>query len=227
MDISLFDYELSEVLIAQKPCYPRDNSRLLNCVEETSEDLKFKDLPKILNPGDVLVINNTKVIPSRIFGYKDKVNIEVTLHLKVKSNLWRAFIKPGRKCKIGEIIIFKNNLKAKLIEKFVQGDVLLEFNKGDQSLLSEVYLQGEMPLPPYIKREIKSDNDKKSYQTIFADQDGAVAAPTAGLHFTPDLIKQLQNKGIVLAPITLHVGAGTFLPVKVNKIFDHKMHEEW
>ena len=227
MDISLFDYELSEDLIAQKPCYPRDNSRLLNCVEEISEDLKFKDLPKILNPGDVLVINNTKVIPSRFLGHKDKVKIEVTLHLKVKSNLWRAFIKPGRKCKIGEIIIFKNNLKAKLIEKFVQGDVLLEFNKGDQSLLNEVYLQGEMPLPPYIKREIKSDNDKESYQTIFADQDGAVAAPTAGLHFTPDLIKQLQNKGIVFAPITLHVGAGTFLPVKVNNIFDHKMHKEW
>ena len=227
MDISLFDYELSEDLIAQKPCYPRDNSRLLNCIDEISEDLKFKDLPKILNPGDVLVINNTKVIPSRFCGYKDKVKIEVTLHLKVKSNLWRAFIKPGRKCKIGEIIIFKNNLKAKLIEKFVQGDVLLEFNKGDQSLLNEVYLQGEMPLPPYIKREINSDNDKENYQTIFADQDGAVAAPTAGLHFTPDLIKQLQNKGIVLAPITLHVGAGTFLPVKVNNIFDHKMHKEW
>ncbi len=227
MDISLFDYELSEDLIAQKPCYPRDNSRLLNCIEESSEDLKFKDLPKILNPGDVLVINNTKVIPSRFFGQKDKVNIEVTLHLKINSNLWRAFIKPGRKCKIGEIIIFKNNLKAILIEKFVQGDVLLEFNKGDQSLLNEVYLQGKMPLPPYIKRETKFDNDKESYQTIFADSDGAVAAPTAGLHFTTDLIKQLQNKGIIFAPITLHVGAGTFLPVKVNNIFDHKMHKEW
>ena len=227
MDISLFDYELSEDLIAQKPCYPRDNSRLLNCVEDISEDLKFKDLPKILNPGDVLVINNTKVIPSRFFGQKDKVNIEVTLHLKINSNLWRAFIKPGRKCKIGEIIIFKNNLKAILIEKFVQGDVLLEFNKGDQSLLNEVYLQGKMPLPPYIKRETKFDNDKESYQTIFADSDGAVAAPTAGLHFTTDLIKQLQNKGIIFAPITLHVGAGTFLPVKVNNIFDHKMHKEW
>ena len=109
MDISLFDYELSKDLIAQKPCYPRDNSRLLNCIQEVSEDLKFKDLPKILNPGDVLVINNTKVIPSRLFGKRDEINIEVTLHLKVKSNLWRAFIKPGRKCKIGEVIIFKNN----------------------------------------------------------------------------------------------------------------------
>ena len=227
MDISLFDYELSEDLIAQKPCYPRDNSRLLNCIEKVSEDLKFKDLPKILNPGDVLVINNTKVIPSRLFGKRDEVNIEVTLHLKVKSNLWRAFIKPGRKCRIGEYIIFKNNLKAKLIEKFVEGDVLLEFNKGDQSLLKELDQQGEMPLPPYIKREIKSDNDKKNYQTIFADQDGAVAAPTAGLHFTENLIKKLKTKGVLFAPITLHVGAGTFLPVKVNNILDHKMHKEW
>ena len=227
MDISLFDYELSEDLIAQKPCYPRDNSRLLNCVEKVSEDLKFKDLPKILNPGDVLVINNTKVIPSRLFGKRDEVNIEVTLHLKVKRNLWRAFIKPGRKCKIGEIIIFKNNLKAKLIEKFVQGDVLLEFNKGDQNLLNAVNHQGEMPLPPYIKRKIKSNDDKENYQTIFADLDGAVAAPTAGLHFTGKLINQLQKKGILFAPITLHVGAGTFLPVKVNNIFDHKMHKEW
>ena len=227
MDISLFDYELSEDLIAQKPCYPRDNSRLLNCIEKVSEDLKFKDLPKILNPGDVLVINNTKVIPSRLFGKRDEVNIEVTLHLKVKRNLWRAFIRPGRKCKIGEIIIFKNNLKAKLIEKFVQGDVLLEFNKGDQNLLNAVNHQGEMPLPPYIKRKIKSNDDKENYQTIFADLDGAVAAPTAGLHFTGKLINQLQKKGVLFAPITLHVGAGTFLPVKVNNIFDHKMHKEW
>ena len=227
MDISLFDYELSEDLIAQKPCYPRDNSRLLNCITEVSEDLKFKDLPKILNPGDVLVINNTKVIPSRLFGKRDEVNIEVTLHLKVKRNLWRAFIKPGRKCKIGEIINFKNNLKAKLIEKFVQGDVLLEFNKGDHNLLNAVNHQGEMPLPPYIKRKIKSNDDKENYQTIFADLDGAVAAPTAGLHFTGKLINQLQKKGILFAPITLHVGAGTFLPVKVNNIFEHKMHKEW
>ena len=227
MDISLFDYELSEDLIAQKPCYPRDNSRLLNCIKKVSEDLKFKDLPKILNPGDVLVINNTKVIPSRLFGKRDEINIEVTLHLKVKRNLWRAFIKPGRKCKIGEIIIFKNNLKAKLIEKFVQGDVLLEFNKGDQNLLNAVNHQGEMPLPPYIKRKIKSNDDKENYQTIFADLDGAVAAPTAGLHFTGKLINQLQKKGVLFAPITLHVGAGTFLPVKVNNIFDHKMHKEW
>ncbi len=227
MDISLFDYELSEDLIAQKPCYPRDNSRLLNCIEKVSEDLKFKDLPKILNPGDVLVINNTKVIPSRLFGKRHEVNIEVTLHLKVKRNLWRAFIRPGRKCKIGEIIIFKNNLKAKLIEKFIQGDVLLEFNKGDQNLLNAVNHQGEMPLPPYIKRKTKSNDDKENYQTIFADLDGAVAAPTAGLHFTENLIKQLRSKGVLFAPITLHVGAGTFLPVKVNNIFDHKMHKEW
>ena len=227
MDISLFDYELNSNLIAQKPCVPRDNSRLLNCTKEVAEDLQFKDLPSILNPGDVLVINNTKVIPSRLFGKRDQVNVEVTLHMKTNNNTWKAFLKPGRKCKVNDSITFQNDLKAKVIEKYIEGDVLLHFNKNDGNVLRDVNYQGQMPLPPYIKRNQKNESDNKDYQTIFAEEVGAVAAPTAGLHFTDQLIYKLKSKGVLFAPITLHVGAGTFLPVKVDNIHDHKMHEEW
>ena len=227
MDISLFDYELNSNLIAQKPCVPRDNSRLLNCTNEVAEDLQFNDLPSILNAGDVLVINNTKVIPSRLFGKRDQVNVEVTLHMKTNNNTWKAFLKPGRKCKVNDTITFQNDLKAKVIEKYIEGDVLLHFNKNDGNVLKDINYQGQMPLPPYIKRNQKNESDNEDYQTIFAEEVGAVAAPTAGLHFTDQLIYKLKSKGVLFAPITLHVGAGTFLPVKVDNIHDHKMHEEW
>ncbi len=226
MDISLFDYELNSNLIAQKPCVPRDNSKLLNCTKEVTTNLRFKDLYTILNPGDVLVINNTKVIPSRLLGKRNEVNVEVTLHMKTEKKKWRAFLKPGRRCKINDTIIFQNNLKAKVIEKYIEGDVLLHFNKIDEDIIKDVNNQGQMPLPPYIKRDEKNENDNKDYQTIFAEENGAVAAPTAGLHFTDELINKLKSKGVFFAPITLHVGAGTFLPVKVKNIDDHKMHEE-
>ena len=227
MDISQFDYDLDVNLIAQKPCFPRDNSRLLSCVDNNYKDLFFKNLPEILNFGDVLVINNTKVIPSRLFGKRDEVKIEVTLHLKIENNIWRAFIKPGRKCRVNDEIYFEKNLKAKIIDKFIEGDVLLKFNQNELSLLNEIHNQGQMPLPPYIKRKNKSMEDINDYQTVFASNIGAVAAPTAGLHFTKSLIQNLEKKGVLFAPITLHVGAGTFLPVKVNNILNHKMHEEW
>ena len=227
MDISKFDYELDPSLIAQKPFFPRDHSRLLACLDQNPEDILFKDLPKLLNSGDVLVINNTKVIPSRLFGKRDQVSIEVTLHLNIDNNIWRAFLKPGRKCSVSDQLIFENNLKAKVVEKFVEGDVLLEFNFDKEKLLAEIQNQGEMPLPPYIKRHTKSGDDIKDYQTIFAAHQGAVAAPTAGLHFTNKVINDLENKGVLFAPITLHVGAGTFLPVKVDNVLNHKMHQEW
>ena len=130
MDISLFDYELNSDLIAQRPCFPRDNSRLLACLGDDIEDLRFKDLHTLLNAGDILVINNTKVIPTRLLGKRDKVNIEVTLHFNLQKNLWRTFLKPGRKCKVGDVIVFKNKLIAKVIKKYIEGDVLLEFNQN-------------------------------------------------------------------------------------------------
>ena len=227
MDISLFDYELDKDLIAQFPCSPRDSSRLLSCLDNIPKDFNFKKLPEILNSGDILVINNTKVIPSRLFGKRDNVNIEVTLHLKIKRNQWRAFVKPGKKCRVNDELVFKDRLKAIVIEKFVEGDLLLEFNKDEKDLLRAVNDQGVMPLPPYIKRDYHLVDDKSDYQTIFAFSEGAVAAPTAGLHFTDKLINELEKKGIVIVPVTLHVGAGTFLPVKVENVLNHKMHEEW
>ena len=227
MDISLFDYELDKDLIAQFPCSPRDSSRLLSCLDNIPKDFNFKKLPEILNSGDILVINNTKVIPSRLFGKRDNVNIEVTLHLKVKRNQWRAFAKPGKKCRVNDELVFKDRLKAIVIEKFIEGDLLLEFNKDEKDLLRAVNDQGVMPLPPYIKRDNHLVDDKSDYQTIFASNEGAVAAPTAGLHFTDKLINELEKKGIIIAPVTLHVGAGTFLPVKVENVLNHKMHEEW
>ena len=227
MDISLFDYELDKDLIAQFPCSPRDSSRLLSCLDNIPKDFNFNKLPEILNSGDVLVINNTKVIPSRLFGKRDNVNIEVTLHLKVKRNQWRAFVKPGKKCRVNDELVFKDRLKAIVIEKFIEGDLLLEFNKDEKDLLRAVNNQGVMPLPPYIKREYHLVDDKSDYQTIFASNEGAVAAPTAGLHFTDKLIYKLEKKGIIISPVTLHVGAGTFLPVKVENVLNHKMHEEW
>ena len=227
MDISQFNYQLDSSLIAQKPFSPRDQSRLLVCLDKRTQDLRFKDLPKLLNSGDVLVINNTKVIPSRLFGKRDQVKIEVTLHLNIDNNLWRAFLKPGRKCNVNDELIFENDLKAKIVEKFIAGDVLLDFNFDKERLLAEIKNQGEMPLPPYIKRDIKSFEDAKDYQTIFAAHQGAVAAPTAGLHFTDNVIQNLKKKGVLFAPITLHVGAGTFLPVKVDNVLNHKMHKEW
>ena len=227
MDISLFDYELDKDLIAQFPCSPRDSSRLLSCLDNIPKDFHFKKLPDILNSGDVLVINNTKVIPSRLFGKRDNVNIEVTLHLKVKRNQWRAFVKPGKKCRVNDELVFKDRLKAIVIEKFIEGDLLLEFNTDEKDLLRAVNNQGVMPLPPYIKREYHLVDDKSDYQTIFASNEGAVAAPTAGLHFTDKLIYKLEKKGIIISPVTLHVGAGTFLPVKVENVLNHKMHEEW
>ena len=227
MDISLFDYELDKDLIAQFPCSPRDSSRLLSCLDNIPKDFNFNKLPEILNSGDVLVINNTKVIPSRLFGKRDNVNIEVTLHLKVKRNQWRAFVKPGKKCRVNDELVFKDRLKAIVIEKFIEGDLLLEFNTDEKDLLRAVNNQGVMPLPPYIKREYHLVDDKSDYQTIFASNEGAVAAPTAGLHFTDKLINELEKKGIIIAPVTLHVGAGTFLPVKVENVLNHKMHEEW
>ena len=147
--------------------------------------------------------------------------------MKTNNNTWKAFLKPGRKCKVNDTITFQNDLKAKVIEKYIEGDVLLHFNKNDGNVLKDVNYQGQMPLPPYIKRNQKNESDNEDYQTIFAEEVGAVAAPTAGLHFTDELIYKLKSKGVLFAPITLHVGAGTFLPVKVDNIHDHKMHEEW
>ena len=227
MKVSDFDFDIPRNLIAQKPANPRDSARLLH-VDATPKDAAITDLPNILEPGDILVFNDTKVIPSRLIGKRVNTKIEVTLHKEVSASSWWAFARPGRKLKEGDIVEFARNFSAEIAEKRDNGEVLLLFRYGRQNLLDVLHKHGIMPLPPYIKRpDSGSLDDLDDYQTLFALKEGAVAAPTAGLHFTENLISEITARGILTAFITLHVGAGTFLPVKTHDTDHHKMHTEW
>jgi len=218
-----FDFNLPPELIADYPANPRESARLLVSGERI-EDYSVRDLPEFLSPGGVMVFNDTKVIPARLTGKCGTAKVEVTLHKNEGGNLWRAFAKPAKKMKIGEEFIIAENFSAKILEKN-EGEILLNF--GDQNLLELLDKYGAMPLPPYIKRKEKNTADLENYQTIFAREKGAIAAPTAGLHFSKNLLQKIKDKGVNIVFVTLHVGAGTFLPVKVNDIKDHKMHSEF
>lgn len=223
MKLSDFDFNLPPELIADYPANPRDSSRLL-VADKKVVDKNFSDLPEFLLPGDVMVFNDTKVIPARLIGKCGNAKVEVTLHKKEGGNLWRAFAKPAKKMKVGEEFIIAENFSAMILEKN-EGEVLLDF--GTEDFSENLHAHGFMPLPPYIKREGKNTNDEKDYQTIFAREEGAVAAPTAGLHFTENLLRKIKDKDVNIVFVTLHVGAGTFLPVKTENIKDHKMHSEF
>ena len=216
-------------MIADRPISPRSSSRLLVVKKlESFCDSKVSNLPDILNINDLLVFNDTKVLQSRLFGFRvresSKAIINVTLLSENEDNSWLALIKPLRKIKVGEIIRFNDFFSATLIGKR-DGQGVLNFNLTKSSLRSALLEFGSMPLPPYIESQRKADErDKVDYQSIFARNDGAVAAPTASLHFDSELIDRLHEKGVQSAFVTLHVGAGTFLPVKVTNIKDHKMH---
>lgn len=242
MRVDLFDFELDKELIAKEPATPRDSSKLLDLTEEnTIADRHFYDLPDILQKGDVLVFNNTKVIPARLYGKRGEADVEVTLYHPENGLTWWAFIKNSKRLHSDDIITFytseisaeTSSFKAKVIEKRGEDGVLLEFlcAVSDFTKMLEVY--GLMPLPPYIKREKpvagiwNKYNDKENYQTVYAKYEGAVAAPTAGLHFTENVLKRIEEKGITKVFLTLHVGAGTFLPVKTEDTKDHKMHAEY
>ena len=222
MKLSDFDFELSEELIAKYPPENRTDSRML--VVPGNRDKKFTDFPSLLNSGDVLVLNNTKVIPARIYGLRGEAKIEATLHKKINKNTWLAFVKNSKRLKLDDTINFEKMI-AKVLEKTDAG-VLLEFDKSDEKLLSTLNEIGHMPLPPYMKRDDDS-SDKLRYQTVFAERDGSVAAPTAGLHFTDDILKKIKAKKVKIVFVTLHVGAGTFLPVKTENLDEHIMHSEW
>ena len=227
MRVDLFDFELPRERIAQNPAKPRDAARLLH-VTNTEKDLFVRDLPYLLEPGDAIIVNNTKVLPCRLKGKSRGANIEVTLHKALNSDTWLAFAKPARKLNPRDRINFASGLEAKVFEKFDFGEISLIFNMSGLDFINALETSGFMPLPPYIKREDKNlEADRDSYQTLFASQPGAVAAPTAGLHFTPDLITNIKARGVRIVPVTLHVGAGTFLPVKVTDTNDHIMHTEW
>jgi len=228
MRVDLFDFDLPRRLIADRPAIPRDSARLLHLARDAAPaDRRIADLPGLLRPGDLLVYNDTKVIPARLTGRRGAARIEVTLHKRRDDGTWLAFARPAKRLAAGDRIAFAPGLTAEVVEKRAAGEVALRFPLADGALLEALETRGVMPLPPYIKRAADGDaRDKGDYQTLFARAPGAVAAPTAGLHFTPELMAALAETGVETAALTLHVGAGTFLPVKADDARDHPMHAE-
>jgi S-adenosylmethionine:tRNA ribosyltransferase-isomerase len=227
MRVDDFDFQLPEERIALRPASPRDSARLLRVAGGQLTGHVVRDLPALLRAGDVLVFNDTRVIPAQLFGRKGDAAIDVTLHLRLGPFEWLAFVRNARKLKVGDRIAFGPGLEGIVVERRDGGEIHWRFESPDPL---EVALEraGQMPLPPYIARKRGIDaQDRADYQTIYARQDGAVAAPTAGLHFTPELLAALDAANIHRETVTLHVGAGTFLPVKVDDTADHRMHAEW
>jgi len=229
MEVDLFDFDLPKERIALRPAVPRDSARMMVVDSATKTSLKHSrvnNLTDFLHAGDMLVFNDTKVIPGRLFGKRGDAKVQITLHKREEDTCWRVFAKPAKKCRLGDILDF-DGLKAKVISVGEEGERTLKFLLEAQALWDALSTHGTMPLPPYIASQRNIDaQDEQDYQTVYADKKGAVAAPTAGLHFTPDLLSTLKAKGIYTQTITLHVGAGTFLPVKVDNTDDHKMHSE-
>ena len=228
MKTSDFYYDLPQELIAQDPLEDRSSSRLMVLDKKTGqvEHRIFRDIVDYLNPGDCLVVNNTKVIPARLMGVKEDTgaHIEVLLLKRKADNVWETLVKPGKKARPGARIDFGDGLlKAEVLEVVDEGNRLIrfEFDGIFEEILDKL---GQMPLPPYITHQLK---DKNRYQTVYAKHEGSAAAPTAGLHFTPELLEKIQEKGIKLAHVTLHVGLGTFRPVKVDDVTQHHMHSEF
>lgn len=226
MNVADFDYNLPEELIAQTPIEKRDESRLmiLDKTKKTIEHKTFKNIIDYLNPGDCLVINNTKVIPARLYGKKQTgAKVEFLLLNRIENDTWEALVRPGRKLLPGTQVTFGDGLlKATVLEVLESGNrkVVFEYNGIFNEILDQI---GMMPLPPYIKEKL---NNKDRYQTVYAKYEGSAAAPTAGLHFTKDLLEKIKEKNIEIANVTLHVGIGTFRPVKVEKVEEHDMHSE-
>jgi S-adenosylmethionine:tRNA ribosyltransferase-isomerase len=244
MDVAAFDFDLPESSIALRPVVPRDAARLL-CVgpgisPELSDRL-IRNLPDLLMPGDVLVMNDTRVIPARLHGVRvrgeARARIEIMLHMRMGPDRWAAFARPAKKLMIGESIRFgaeadsacaMAGFDAEVVAKGEGGEVVLRFALSGPALDEAIMAHGELPLPPYIAGKRATDGrDASDYQTVYAKADGAVAAPTAGLHFTDELIARLDERGVTREHVTLHVGAGTFLPVKADDTRDHRMHAEW
>jgi S-adenosylmethionine:tRNA ribosyltransferase-isomerase len=231
MQLSDFDFDLPEALIATRPARPRSSARLLVAEGDSLRDLHVHDLPGLLQSGDRLVLNNTKVIPARLVGRRTRgeaeAKIEITLLEPMAAGGWRALAKPLRKLKPGETVIFPAGLSAEVAEKG-EADLRLVFNCAGAAFDAALAEAGAMPLPPYIAAKRAADEaDKQDYQTVFARHSGAVAAPTASLHFDAALLAALRDRGVDFTEVTLHVGAGTFLPVKVEDVTTHRMHAEW
>jgi S-adenosylmethionine:tRNA ribosyltransferase-isomerase len=234
MDLADFNFDLPEELIALRPASPRDSARLLvvRGPEGRLEDRSVSDLPDILRAGDVLVVNDTKVLKAALVGRRASradgpyVEIEINLNCRLSLNEWSAFARPGKRLKEGDSVVFADGLEARVVQKS-EAEVRLTFNRSGAELDVAVDRAGAMPLPPYIVSKRPADQaDVVDYQTLFARESGSVAAPTAGLHFTPELLARLERAGVKREAVTLHVNAGTFLPVKTHRIEDHRMHAE-
>ncbi|NBB51569.1 tRNA preQ1(34) S-adenosylmethionine ribosyltransferase-isomerase QueA [Rhizobium sp. CRIBSB] len=243
-----FDFDLPEDCIALRPAEPRDSARLLIVRPDGLDDRIIRDLPEFLRPGDALVFNDTRVIPARLSGVRERPNpviggpegetltvvVEATLHHRDAPDIWSAFMKPGKRIRPGDRIRFRpasdgpDVLCAEVLSKADDGLVVLRFDLSGTALDDAIREVGVMPLPPYIAaKRPEDDRDRSDYQTVFAEHDGSVAAPTAGLHFTPNLLEAIRARGVSTHAVTLHVGAGTFLPVKADDTADHRMHSEW
>lgn len=228
MNVKDYDYDLPEELIAQDPLEDRSSSRLMVLDRQTGdvEHRHFTDILEYFHPGDCLVINNTKVIPARLFGVKEdtQAKIEVLLLKRKENDIWETLVKPGKKAKPGTKLVFGDGLlTAEVVDVVEEGNRLIQFHYD--GIFEEILDQlGQMPLPPYITHQLK---DKNRYQTVYAKYDGSAAAPTAGLHFTKELLQKVKDMGVDIAEVTLHVGLGTFRPVKVENVLDHHMHSEF
>lgn len=227
MKVDLFDFDLPPERIALRPVSPRDAARLLVVTQNSHVDSIVRDLPGLLSAGDILVFNDTRVIPAQLKGRRGDARIGATLHKREGPRRWRAFIRNARRLRDGDVVDFGHDVLATVSDRDSDGSLALTFAGSDPvELLLE--RAGRMPLPPYIASKRPTDaRDATDYQTMFAREAGAVAAPTAALHFTPDLLAALANAGVSHATLTLHVGAGTFLPVKADDTNDHRMHAEW
>ena len=227
MRVDLFDFDLPAELIALRPAKPRDSARMLLVEGEDISDKAVLDLPNLLRPGETLVFNDTRVIPAQLEGRRGEARIGATLHKREGPRDWWAFVRNAKRLRVGDIVEFGNGVHATVADRDEEGAVLLHFEGEDPV---EILLEraGRMPLPPYIASRRPADQrDRDDYQTMFAREEGAVAAPTAALHFTPGLIEALDEAGVRRETLTLHVGAGTFLPVKAEDTSEHKMHAEW
>jgi S-adenosylmethionine:tRNA ribosyltransferase-isomerase len=227
MRVDAFDFDLPPERIALRPARPRDAARMLVVQGDAMSDAGVRDLPSLLRTGDCLVFNDTRVIPAQLEGRRGDARIGATLHKRIDLRRWQAFVRNAKRLRIGETVDFGAGVEAVAEDRLADGSVILAFS-GDEPVELLLERAGTMPLPPYIAGKRPTDADDRSdYQTMFAREDGAVAAPTAALHFTPELLAALEAAGILTETLTLHVGAGTFLPVKADDTDDHVMHAEW
>ena len=227
MQVEAFDFDLPHERIADRPVRPRDSARLL-VVSKGLSDARVSDLPNYLCPGDLIVVNDTRVIPARLLGYRGKAKVQVTLDRDLGNGRWRVLAYPARKLKVRDKVVFQSNFVADVVSRKSSGALVFDFKRDTKEVLHFLHQHGATPLPPYISRPHGADaRDVRDYQTIYADRSGAVAAPTAGLHFTHDLLSRLTTAGVELSRLTLHVGSGTFRPVNVADTRDHNMASEW